>query len=74
MSRKEGGGRLFAARHAFAVFLDGETIVVQPGQVVDEGDPILKGRAELFEDFVPKIRKYPGQVEQATAAPGEKRS
>ena len=74
MPRKEGGGRLFAARHAFAVNLDGETIVIQPGQVVDEGDPILKGRAELFEDFVPKIRKYPGQVEQATAAPGEKRS
>lgn len=71
-----GGGRLFAARRAFATSIDGVTVVIQPGQVVDENDPVLKGRAELFEDFAPKIRKYPGQrgVEQATAAPGEKRS
>lgn len=70
------GGRLLAARRAFAVHLNGETIIVQPGQLVDDADPILKGRAELFEDYVPKVRKYPGQrrVEQATAAPGEKRA
>lgn len=68
------GPRLFAARSAFAANLDGETVIIQPGQVVDAGDPILKGREALFEDFAPKIRKYSGQrVEQATAAPGEKR-
>lgn len=68
------GGELFAARTAFAASLDGETVIIQPGQVVDANDPILKGRSELFEPFAPKIRKYSGQVEQATAAPGEKRS
>lgn len=69
------GGELFAARTAFATTLNGETVIIQPGQVVDASDPILKGRAELFEPFAPKIRKYQGQavVEQATAAPGEKR-
>lgn len=72
---KADGGRLFAARQAFATNVNGETIVIQPGQVVDAGDPILKGREELFEEFVPKVRQYKGQrVEQATAAPGEKRA
>ncbi len=71
--RKPGDG-LFVARQAFATILDGVTIIVQPGQVVDASDPILKGRRELFDDFAPKVRTYPGQrVEQATAAPGEKR-
>jgi hypothetical protein len=69
-----GGGQLFVARQAFAAQVGAETIIIQPGQVVDANDPILKGRESLFDDFAPKIRKYPGQrVEQATAAPGEKR-
>lgn len=75
-ARKGGavGGDLFVARHSFATNLDGRTVIIQPGQVVDAKDPILKGRADLFEPFAPKIRKYEGQVEQATAAPGEKRN
>lgn len=68
------GGELFSARRAFATTLNGETLIIQPGQVVDANDPILKGRADLFEPFAPKIRQYKGQVEQATAAPGEKRN
>lgn len=72
--RKAGDG-LFVARQAFATQLDGVTVIIQPGQVVDANDPILKGRRELFDDFAPKVRQYPGQrVEQATAAPGEKRA
>ncbi len=72
---KAGGERkLYSARSAFAAAVDGETIVIQPGQVVDADDPVLKGRQDLFEDYAPKVRKYKGQrVEQATAAPGEKR-
>jgi hypothetical protein len=72
---RRAGAELFVARQAFATQVNGVTIVVQPGQLVDSDDPILKGRAELFEPFVPKVRQYPGQarVEQATAAPGEKR-
>ena len=67
--------RLYSARRAFAAEMAGEgPVIVQPGQVVEEGDPILKGREHLFEPFFPKIRNYPGRVEQATAAPGEKRS
>lgn len=75
MARGSGGPKLYQSRHAFAASVQGQTVIIQPGQVVDEHDPILKGRQELFEDFAPKIRKYKGQrgVEQATAAPGEKR-
>lgn len=77
-ARKSGGAagrRLFAAIRAFATDLPNEgALVIQPGQVVEEGDPVLKGRQHLFEPYEPKIRNYPGRVEQATAAPGEKRS
>ncbi|MBA2312516.1 MAG: hypothetical protein H0V97_06920, partial [Actinobacteria bacterium] len=67
MQPRKAGDGLFVARQAFATLLNGETVIVQPGQVVDANDPILKGRRELFDDFAPKIRKYPGQrVEQAT--------
>jgi hypothetical protein len=71
---KSAGSDLFQARHSFAVTLDGAPVIVQPGDLVEAGDPILKGRESLFEPFVPKVRKYKGQrVEQATAAPGEMR-
>lgn len=74
MAGRKAGDGLYVARQAFATQLDGVTVVIQPGQVVDAGDPILKGREALFDDFAPKIRTYPGQrIEQATAAPGEKR-
>jgi hypothetical protein len=68
------GRRLFSARRGFIALVGDSTVTVSRGDVVDEGDPILKGRAALFEEFVPKVRSYPGQVEQATAAPGEKRN
>lgn len=73
-SEQQAGGDLFAARTAFAVTIDGEQIIIQPGQVVDANDPVFKGREQLFEPFAPKVRHYPGRVEQATAAPGEKRT
>ncbi|MDP9145911.1 MAG: hypothetical protein M3N43_14680 [Actinomycetota bacterium] len=72
--RASGEPKLFSARKGFAAIIDGHTIILKPGDVVDAADPILKGRKDLFEDFVPKVRQYNGQrVEQATAAPGEKR-
>lgn len=42
---------------------------VRAGDEVDSKDPIVKGREVLFESPAPS-----GSVEQATAAPGEKRS
>lgn len=75
MVRGQTGGerKLFAARTAFAFIENGVHVVVNPGDVVDAGDPILKGREALFDEFAPRVRNYPGRIEQATAAPGEKR-
>ena len=58
-------------------FWHGETLfkpIDKGGRAIEEGDPVLKGKlAERFEVYAPNVRNYPGRVEQATAAPGEKR-
>lgn len=46
------------------------TRLVAKGDIVDPSDPIVAGRVELFETITPTR----AVVEQATAAPGEKRS
>lgn len=43
--------------------------LVAKGEIVDNADPIVKGREALFAPVAPT---HP--VEQATAAPGEKRT
>jgi len=55
-------------------------IGIAAGQIVDAKDPVLKRREDLFRPW-PGPRVYEGQngddepeVEQATAAPGEKRN
>lgn len=63
---------------------DGSTRVMRVGDVVDAGDPCLKGRAGLFEpveatvqrarDVAANLSDFGAVVEQATAAPGEKRA
>ena len=72
--RKAAGDELFVARRSFAALVDGRTVIVRVGQMVAPGDPILVGRQDLFAPFNPQVRNYPGRVEQATAAPGEKRT
>lgn len=53
------------ARESFAV---GST-VVRKGTTFRKGHPMTEGREELFEPFAPDH-----DIEQATAAPGEKRN
>lgn len=54
--------------------------VVPRGALVDAADPIVKGRESLFEPVVATYSTVPASapvepvVEQATAAPGEKRT
>ncbi len=53
----------------------GVEYVVIKGQTFDDKHPLVKGRPELFQEVVadvPFVRG--GKVEQATAAPGEKRN
>jgi hypothetical protein len=73
------------AREAFGCEYEGELITVAAGELVPAGHPITKGRDALFEPVTsfgrwdqPAESKDDAdddehEVEQATAAPGEKR-
>jgi hypothetical protein len=59
-------------KEPFAVDVKGAPRVLTAGQLVDSTDPVVKGREHLFEAIEAyMVRSSP---EQATAAPGEKRS
>ena len=59
---------------AFAHFVQGYPDVARPGDLFDEKNPIVKvGGANRFEPVEVTVARTSG-VEQATAAPGEKRS
>jgi hypothetical protein len=64
------------ARHAFGVQYQGEFITVSEGELIPVGHPLLKqlGKAGIAEHFeeVTSFGRW-DKVEQATAAPGEKR-
>ena len=48
--------------------------MVTGGQLVDSADPIVKGRERFFEPVDDYMAKRSANVEEATAAPGERRS
>lgn len=56
---------------AFAADVKGRPYVVKVGDLVDESDPLYKGRELNFEDVTATAGKP--AVEQATAAPNERR-
>jgi len=56
---------------------DGFPIVILPEYIYEDDDPLVKARPDLFvEAWVPATMHSasPPRVEQATAAPGEKRA
>lgn len=61
---------------SFAICIDGRHKVVKAGQVLRDTDPVVVGREHLFEDVEATIQtgRSTPVVEQATAAPGEKRN
>jgi hypothetical protein len=64
-------GNVWVAKETFACEIDGEQIIVQAGQTrAREGHPLLDTYREMFE---PADTGVAFEVEQATAAPGEKR-
>jgi hypothetical protein len=63
------GNRMFVAIETFTRHIDGEDrLVIKDKTRIREGDPMLTGCEEYFRE----IDGYP-DVEQATAAPGERR-
>jgi hypothetical protein len=65
------------AKHAFGVSYEGEIIQIAKGEVVRVGHPLLDslGRNAVTEHFEPvqSFGRWDVDVEQATAAPGERR-
>lgn len=59
---------------SFAVIVNGAPRVVTAGQLVDDSDPVVKGREASFEDVETYVSERKARVEQATADPGERRS
>jgi hypothetical protein len=70
--------RLLVAKEAFTCRFQGADHSFNPGDIVEEGHPILRGIEHLFKP-VEAITHYrvhtpeDAPVEQATAAPGEER-
>ena len=66
------------ARHAFVVMYEGEWIQLAEGEIVRVGHPLLEslGPAAVEEHFesADTFGRWDVDVEQATAAPGEKRN
>lgn len=63
------------AKASFVAYIGGVPRMVHAGDLLDESDPVMKGREALFgsiEDHVSGRRAAP--VEQATADPGEART
>jgi hypothetical protein len=58
---------------AFVDFRDGNTELYNPGRLVDDRNPVVKGREMYFEPVEVAVARFAG-VEQATAEPGEKRA
>ncbi|WP_435643366.1 hypothetical protein ACR9VJ_18130 [Streptomyces sp. H49] len=62
-------------KQSLSAYVDGRPRVVRAGALVQDDDPIVKNREHLFEPVDAYLAKQsPVGVEEATAAPGEKRS
>jgi len=57
----------------FVDFRGGYPEMYNPGRLVDDADPVIKGREGYFEPVEVAVARFAG-VEQTTAAPGERRS
>lgn len=63
------GGHIYVAKESFSTEVDGVPVQIHAGRTrVREGHPIMAGREHLFE-----LLTVDYEVEQMTAAPGERR-
>jgi len=53
---------------------DGFLVPLGAGEIVDSTHPAVKGREHMFEPVEATAARSRDEVEQATAAPGEKRA
>jgi hypothetical protein len=62
------------SKASFAATVNGVPQVIPAGYLVEDGHEVLKGREHLFEAVEAHVSQRERRVEQATAAPGEKRT
>ncbi|MHC3392089.1 hypothetical protein ACLQ2E_21880 [Streptomyces lavendulocolor] len=62
------------AKSSFVAYIGGVPRIVHEGDLIDETDPVVKGRESLFGDIADHVAGTRPPVEQATARPGERRS
>jgi len=65
---------ILRVKESFSVLNDPTCRVYAAGDLVDSNDPVVRGREAHFETVEAVAAKRAGIVEQATAAPGERRS
>jgi hypothetical protein len=63
---------VLVTREAFVCELDGQQYDLKGGDLIEADHPLVKKYPDHFADPVFRF-PAPGRVEQATAAPGEKR-
>lgn len=71
--------RFVFALDTTSVRVDGLPITVRRGEARHRSDPVVRAHPEMFADEPVVVSVFPGwkpdaEVEQATAAPGEKRA
>ncbi|ASU81509.1 hypothetical protein CDO52_00755 [Nocardiopsis gilva YIM 90087] len=64
---------IYRCKEAFATQVAGVKRVVPAGELVEDTDPVFKGRERLFEPVGDYVSRRGSGVERATAEPGEKR-
>lgn len=70
MGRRAEKDKVYEAVETFVSDTDEGPLVVSKGDKVRGGHPLLKGRKDLFKESQDTVKF---DVEQTTAAPGEKR-
>ncbi|MDQ0842404.1 hypothetical protein [Streptomyces sp. V1I6] len=62
------------AKASFVAYIGGAPRLVNAGDLIDDSDPVVAGREDLFGSIEDHMARPGRTVEQATSEPGERRS
>lgn len=65
---------IYRCKEPFRTTVNGVKRIVPAGELVEDSDPVFKGREHLFEAVDTYVSRRVAGVERATAEPGEKRT
>ncbi|GHH87820.1 hypothetical protein [Streptomyces capitiformicae] len=64
---------IYRCKEPFRTTVNGAKRVVPAGELIEDSDPVFKGREHLFQKVDDYVARHSPTVERATAEPGEKR-